>query len=204
MAEGKPPKDTQQGKEEPSGLGYRRLAMNPVAPSLAQEPTRRQERRGRPWLIFLVVVIGAAGLAWVAGRLANLHPGAEAEARLRTRLQGLEVWQMGTLVDARYLAGNKVRLQLGSHLVLETDEGRNAARQAALEAMDQFMQERPDRDLYIEGYQGEEQVLRAEYRRRSALLGPDGQPVPDVVVRVKGDPEGGLGAVVREGTREVR
>ena len=56
-----------------------------------------------------------------------------------------------------------------------------------------LMEERPGRDLYIDGYQEDERIVRVEYRSKSTLIGPGGDTIADIVVRVKGDPEGGMG-----------
>jgi hypothetical protein len=62
------------------------------------------------------------------------------------------------------------------------------------------MEERPNRDLKITGYQGDQQMLTAEYHSKGALVGPHGRVEPEILIHVAGE-EGGLVGAVSESTR---
>jgi hypothetical protein len=172
------------------GLGFRALAMNEIAPQKTDQASEVGRRAGGRWLI-LVGVLAAAAAIFLGGRaLVNLPPGKEAETRLRGRLMALDSWQQGVVRNAHYLSGNTLRVDFSTQLSTAREEARGQLRKAALDAMGILIQERPNRDLRLVGFQGEEQVLQAQYRQKTSLTGPGGEPVPDISVRVKGDPEG--------------
>jgi hypothetical protein len=190
MAEDKVPESARRGS-------YADLSMNVVAASSTAEPAETVRRKSRLWMVLVAMVVAAAALAWVAGKLSNLPPGEEADIRLQGALQNLDVWQRAIVTKATYEKGNTLRVQFTPQISTETDQGRAALRAAALDVMNVFRQQRPGRDLYINGYQGDEQVLEAEYSVKGSLPGPGGQPVPNIVVHVKGDPKGGIGTLAK-------
>jgi len=164
-----------------------------VVPASATEERSEAGRRARGLGGLVLVVLAAAAIIVVGTRLiANAPPGREAQERLRARLQGLPAWQLGTVMGAEYLAGNRLRVDFSPRLSPAKEKEREMIRQAAREVMGALMQERPGRDLYLDGYQGERQMVRGELRHKSFLVGPEGQQTPDILVRVEGDPEGGL------------
>ncbi len=121
--------------------------------------------------------------------LSNATPGAEAETRLIAKLEALPAWRLGDVMDARYVAGNRLRIGLSSRLSPTKAEEGERIGQAAREVMEVLIEERPGRDLYIDGFQGEQQVVTARYRHRSTLLDPSGQRIPDIAVHVVGQEE---------------
>ncbi|MCJ7822779.1 MAG: hypothetical protein MUQ26_06880, partial [Armatimonadetes bacterium] len=72
-------------------------------------------------------------------------------------------------------------------------EQRAQVRAATQAVMEILVTERPNRDLYIEGYTGDKSIVTAEYRHKSTLVGPGGEEGMDIAVRVAGDPKGGIG-----------
>ena len=180
--------------EQPQGpLGYEDLSMNVVPASATEERSEAGRRAGG--LGLLVVVVAAAALIAVVGArlVRNAPPGAEAEERLRTRLRSLAEWQSGVVMEARYVAGDRVRVDFSPRLSPMKEEERELIRQTTRDVMLVLAEERPNRDLYADGYQGERKMVRAELRHKTTLLGPEGQQVPEIIVRVAGDPEEGLG-----------
>ena len=175
---------------DPESLGFRALAMNEIAAPKTQEVSEVGRRAGSRWLVLVGVLVAAAAVYLIGRTLANLPPGAEAEARLRGRLTALDPWQRGVIRSAHYLSGASLRLDFSTQLSTLKEEDRRELRQATLGVMDVLMKERPNRDLRILGFQGEEQVVQAQYRQKSSLAGPGGQTVPDLSVRVRDDPEG--------------
>ncbi len=176
-------------------LGFRALAMNEIAAPKTQEASEVGRRAGSRWLVLAGVLVAAAAVYLVGRTVANLPPGAEAETRLRGALVALEPWQRGVIRSAHYLSGASIRVDFSPQLSTEREKDRRDLKEATLEAMGVLMKERPNRDLRILGFQGEEQVVRAEYHQKSSLVGPGGQAVPDISIRVKGDPEGLAGQV---------
>ena len=188
MAEGgtRQPED----KRSDGGLGFSALAMNEIAPQKTDQASEVARRAGSRWLIVVGVLV-AALVIFLGGRmLTNLPPGEEAEARLRSRLMTLKSWQGGVIRNARYLSGNSLRVDFSTQLSTAREQERDQLREAAREVMDVLIQERPNRDLRLLGFQGQERVVQAYYRQKSGLAGPGGEPVPEISVRVKGDPEG--------------
>ncbi len=187
-------------QERPSPLGFRELSMNEVAASATQEESEAPRRAGGLALVVFIALVGV-GLVVFGGRfIRNLAPGREAEERLREKASSLAVWQKGVVMDISYVAGDRVRVDFASNLPAESDEGRNAVRKATRQLMEVVIAERPGRDLYIDGYRAGEQIVRATYRAKSALTGPGDEPIPDIIIRVKGDPEGGVGAAYEAST----
>ncbi len=201
MAERTPDEDAREQAAEQArpGLGFRELSMNVIPASATEEESEAPRRAGRLAFVIVLVLVAAAVL-FIGGRLiSNLAPGQEAQERLRERVAALPAWQDGTIMDVRYLAGDRVRVEFSARVSTSRKEAREAVRQAARSVMEILMEERPGRDLYMEGHRGEEQILRAVYRAKSTLLGPDGEPINDIVVRVEGDPEGGIGEAYEQG-----
>jgi hypothetical protein len=60
--------------------------------------------------------------------------------------------------------------------------------------MEILVSERPGKDLYIDGYKGDDKIVEASYRHRSTLPTRGGERVMEMVVRVAGDPKEGMGA----------
>lgn len=186
---------SRNGKPESAkpGMDFRELSMNEVPASATAEQAEGPRRSAGAGLIVIGVLVAAALIVLGARLIGNAVPGQEAEERLQKRLSSLPVWQRGVVMEAAYAAGNKLRLEFAPSLSMAGDEGRNIARQAAQDVMGVLIEERPGRDLYIDGYQGDEKIVSAEYRAKSTLVGPGGERIADIVVRVKGDPEGGMG-----------
>ena len=192
MAEDRPRSSKSEGTQP--AMDFADLSMNEV-PAAATAEQGEGPRRGAGVGLVVVGVLVAAALIVLGARLiGNAAPGQEAEERLRKKLSSLPAWQRGVVLEAGYAAGNKLRLEFAPSLSVAGEEGRSIVRRAAQDVMDVLMEERPDRDLYIDGYQGEEKIVGAEYRAKSTLVGPGGERIADIVVRVKGDPEGGMGS----------
>jgi hypothetical protein len=181
--------------KEPGGLGLGDLSMNVVAASATEEPSEVGRRTGRTWLILLGVLIVVALLAFIGRSLTSLSPGAEAEARLRAKLQVLPAWQTGLIQSARYVSGAELRVDFAPQLSLVSEGNRKQVKDSAVTIMRILMEERPNRDLSIEGYQNDKAVLHAEYRSKGALVGPGGRVEPEIVVHMAGEEEGLAGAV---------
>lgn len=194
MADDKPRQET-----DDRGRAYDELSMNVVPSSVTEEKSEAPRRSA--WLALVVfAILGGVALVVLGIRLlGNLAPGQDAERRLRDRLTELEAWQSGVILDARYLSGDTLRINYSPRLSAANDQDRETIREATRSVMDVFMSERAGGDLYIEGYQDGEQIARAEYRAKSTLVGPSGEPIPDVVVRVEGDAEGGMAGALGRG-----
>jgi len=181
------------GDDTKAGRDFRDLSMNEVPASATADQDEEPRRGAGVGLIALGVLVAAALIVLGARLIGNAAPGQEAEDRLRQKLSSLPVWQRGVVLGAGYAAGNKVRLEFAPSLRVGADEGRSVVRSAVQDVVDVLITERPGRDLYVDGYQGEERIVTAEYRSKSTLVGPGGERIADIVVRVKGDPEGGMG-----------
>ncbi len=199
MSDGNDAKKAEQG-----GMGFGHLSMNEVPPSARVAAAEAPKPASRAAL-FVVLVIVAVGIVVLGARIAgNLAPGEEAEGRLRRSLETLPAWQKGDLMRAEYVSGNTVRLEFSSRLQPASDSDREAIRGMTRDVFEVLRRERPDRDLYIKGFQGQEQIVRGEYRYRSTVAGPGGQQLPDITVHVKGDPEGGLQQSFSSSSRQRR
>lgn len=191
MAEDRPRSGESEGRR--AGMHFDELSMNEVPASAAAGEAEGPKRNAGVGLIAVGVLVAAALIVLGARLVGNAVPGQEAEGRLKQRLSSLTVWQRGVVLEARYAAGNKLRLEFAPSLSMGGEDERDIVRRATLDVMDVLKEERPGRDLYIDGYQGDERIVNAEYRAKSTLLGPGGEQIADIVVRVKGDPEGGMG-----------
>jgi len=178
--------------------GFQDLSMNELPSSVGAEAMEVPERTSRLWLFVLLVLVAAGLIVFGARLLRNATPGQEAETRLRNKLSAIESWEQGALLQAKYVAGNKVRLEIASRLSTNNTEDRDIIRNAVGDVLKVLMTERPGRDLYVEGYQGDEQIARARYQAKTTLVGPGGEQVPDIVIRIEGDPEGGMGQAYGE------
>ncbi len=190
-------------------LRYEDLAMNVVPASVTKEPS---ESGRRAWSLVLVViaVLAVAGAGVLAGRvLLNPHPGREAETRLQQRLrEELPEWREGFVLDAGYSSGDRAWLRFTPsvttsymanekgerEIAVPSEDEREKIRQATRAAMETLVQERQGRDLFIYGFKGDDTIVEAHYRHKSTLVGPEGRALLDIVVRVAGDPEEGIGS----------
>jgi hypothetical protein len=162
----------------------------PAAARLAEGETPRQGSRA--WLLVILVLLALAAVAFGVRMIADIAPGREAELRLREQIERLPAWQHGDLMRVQYLSGNTLRIEFATRLNAFNEADREAIRQAAREVLEILRNERPGRDLRLEGYQEGEQIMSGEYRSERALVGPGGEQLPDISIRVKGDPEGGM------------
>jgi hypothetical protein len=182
----------EQAPPQQQGLGFGQLSMNELPPSgrVAEGDTPRQGSRA--WLLVILVLLALAVVAFGVRMIANVAPGREAELRLRQQIEQLPAWQKGDLMQVQYLSGNTLQLEFSTRLRASNDADREVIRQATREVFDILRKERPGRDLYLEGYQEGEQIVSGQYRSKGALVGPGGEQLPDISIRVKGDPEGGM------------
>jgi len=195
------------GEEKSGGAGYEDLSMNVVPAAVTEEQSESGRRAGG--LVLLVVgVLVVVVVAVLGGRfLLNPHPGQEAEDRLRQRLSELPAWRLGVVLEAGYKAGDRVWLGFApsirtarvmeeggeSKVVVVEDEAREKIRGATREAMRIVIEQRPGRDLYIDGYSGDDIIVEAYYRHKSTAIVPGREGMLDIVVRVAGDPKEGMG-----------
>jgi len=171
------------------------LAMNEIAPSITQEPSEVGKRIGWQWLIVLAVLLAVAGLGIGMRQMLNVAPGVEAQQSLQTKLGATAAWRSGMVLGAKYTAGDRLRVDLSTTVGSDP----TTLRKATIEVMKIFMQERQDRDLFIDGFQGDKQVVLAEYRNKGKLEVAGGGLEPDISVKVAGEPEGGIGSLVKPG-----
>lgn len=182
--------------KERGRLGYDDLAMNVVPASATEQSSEAGRRAGG--LTLLVVSVVAVAVAAVFGLrlISNPHPGQEAEQRLRQQLRDspltADLWESGDVQAAYYLAGNRLRIDFPLRVRIRSDEERNAIREATGQVMRVLIKERPHRDLFIDGFQGDRKIVQAEYRHKSTLRGRGGEQFLDIVVHVEGDPEEGM------------
>jgi len=182
-------RDTSQG----DGRMFDKLAMNEIAPSITQEPSEMPKRIRWTWLVVLAVLIGVAALGFGMRQMLNMPPGEEAQQRLRTRVETTDAWHSGTVLKVQYTAGDRLRVDFSTTIQPEP----TTLRKATIEVMKASMQERPDRDLFIDGFQGDRQVVSGEYRAKGKLAVAGGGLEPNIAVKVAGEPEGGIGQLVK-------
>ncbi len=191
MAPDAPEEKSQDQRPEAAGFGD--LLMNQVPSSATQEASEAPRMAGWRWALLFAILAGVALLGYGARAMLNVAPGREAEQRLRARLQTMPVFELGEVLSVHYLAGDRLRVDFAPSL--GTDPG--TLRKDTIEVMKVLMAERPDRDLFIDGYEGERQVVWGEYRNKGRLQVAGGALEPDITVRVAGEPEGGIGELVR-------
>ena len=183
------------GSEEAGGSSsYDDLSMNAVP---AAKTAGAGEARGRSamiWVGAFIVLVAAIAAAWGLRSVSNLPPGEAAEQQLQEEVQATVAWSSRTVQEATYLAGDRVRLEINPAISTGEEANRNRLREATVEVMEILIRLRPNRDLFIDGYKVGQPIVHGEYRFRSNLTGPSGEAAAGIVVRVEGDPEGGMGA----------
>jgi hypothetical protein len=175
------------------GRMFDNLSMNEIAPSITQEPSEVGKRIGWQWLIAVVVLVAVAALGFGMRQMLNVAPGTDAQQHLQTELAATDAWHSGMVLGARYTAGDRLRVDFS----LTAGSDSTALRKATIEVMKILIQERPNRDLYIDGFQGEKQVVSAEYRQKGKLAVAGGGLEPNIAVKVVGEPGGGIGSLVK-------
>jgi hypothetical protein len=185
------PKSQQHAKPD-TGLGLSNLSMNEIAPAerLAEDDIPRQ--KGRSWLTITAVLLAVALVGFFAHLLGNLSPGQNAQEQLRKSLEVLPAWQRGDVMQAEMVSSSELRLVFSDRLATSSEEDRTTIRQATQQAFEVFAEIKPNRDLKINGYQGNEQIVWGQFRPHSSLIGSGGEKIRDFTIKVKGDPEGGL------------
>lgn len=175
-----------------SGLGLARLSMNEIAPSEQVAEDDLPRRGGRVWLTVIVVLVAVTAVAFTARLIGGITPGQQIQTELQQALEQLPAWQHGDIMRTELVTGSALKLEFAGRLRTAADEDRTIIRTVTMDAFKLFAEKRPGRDLTINGYQGTEQIVWGQYRFRSTLIGPGGEQLPDFVIKVKGDPEGGL------------
>ena len=188
-----------EGRKPRAAAAMDGLAMNEVPSSATQETSEVRWRAGKLWLLLLGVLAAIVLLAYGARTFLNMPPGAEAEQSLRARLQETDAWQSGTVLGVQYVSGDRIRVDLARSAVGQS----SAVRPAMIEVMQILREQRPGRDLYIDGYQGSDRTVEVEYRQKGGLEMPGGGVEPDIRVRIEGEAEGGIGARVRPSGRST-
>jgi hypothetical protein len=174
------------------GLGFSHLAMNEIAASKTEEPSEVARRSSVKWgwIIAVLAVVGAG--AWLLRSALNLPPSTQVQQQFEQSPAMSAAMEQGWVHRVTFVSGSKVRIDF-SPLVGTTDEaGRKQLREFAAKLMDALIAARPGRDLDIIGFQDDSQMLQAHYRDRSTLVGRGGEPTRDLVIHVKGDPQGGI------------
>ncbi len=184
-----------QDKGKDGGALFPSLAMNEIASSATQERNEAPRRIGWMWLIVALILIGVAALGFGLRQMLNIAPGTDAQQALDRGVQSLGAWHRGVVLSARYMAGDRVRLEFSP--TLQADP--TTLRGATIEVMKVLMKERPNRDLFIDGFQGDTQVVEGKYRSKGMIEVAGGGLEPDITVRVAGEPEGGIGELVKPG-----
>ncbi len=180
--------------EAGGGNPYDDLSMNAVPAAKTAESGEPRGRSAMIWVGALVVLIAAIAVAWGLRSVSNLPPGEAAEQQLQKEVQATLAWSSRTVQEATYLAGDRVRLEFNPAISAGEEANRDRLREATVEMMEILIRLRPNRDLFIDGYQVGQPIVHGEYRFRSDLTGPSGEAAEDIVVRVEGDPEGRMGA----------
>jgi hypothetical protein len=189
--------------ETKGSLGFQDLSMNELPSAQPVAAGDAPGHSGRIAALVIAVLAVVAFLVIGSRLLSNAAPGQEAEMRLRQRLGTLPIWKKGVVMEVHYVAGDRIRLDFSSRLSTTVEEQQALIRDATRQALLVLREERPGRDLYVDGYQGEEQILSGEYRQKSTLIGAGGEHVPDIAIRIAGEGGGGLGGAFSEtsGTR---
>lgn len=188
-----------QGASEKKGpAGLQGLAMNEVPSSATQEASELPRRAGWRWLLLLAILVLVGLLGYGARMMINVAPGEAAQQELEGKLKQMALWRMGEVLGARYVAGDRIRVDFAAEMGLNAP----SLRSATIAVMKVLMIERPNRDLYIDGYQGERQIVQAEYHQKGKLQVAGGGFEPDITVRVEGEPEGGIGQLVKPSASE--
>ena len=180
--------------EAGGGNSYDDLSMNAVPAAQTAESGEPRGRSAMIWVGAFVVLIAAIAAAWGLRSVSNLPPGEAAEQELQEAVQATVAWSSRTVQEATYAAGDRVRLEFSPAISAGEEVNRDRLREATVEVMTILIQLRPNRDLFIDGYQVGQPIVHGEYRFRSTLTGMGGEAADDIVVRVEGDPEGGMGA----------
>ena len=183
-----------KGKEGGQAL-FPSLAMNEIASSATQERNEAPRRIGWRWLIVALILVGVAALGFGLRQMLNIAPGTDAQQALDRGVQSLDAWHRGVVLSARYMAGDRVRLEFSP--TLQADP--TTLRGATIEVMKVLVKERPNRDLFIDGFQDDTQVAEGKYRSKGMIEVAGGGLEPDITVRVAGEPEGGIGELVKPG-----
>ena len=188
--------EPREGRSEEAGGSspYDDLSMNAVP---AAQTAGAGEPRGRSmmiWVAAFVVLVVAIVATWGLRSVSNLPPGEAAQQELQEEVQATVAWSSRTVQEATYLAGDRVRLEISPAISTGDEANRTRLREATVEVMEILIRLRPNRDLFIDGYQVGQPVVQGEYRFRSNLTGPSGEAAADIVVHVEGDPEGRMGA----------
>jgi hypothetical protein len=206
-----------EGGEEKKGgsLGFDALAMNVVPAAATAEPSELGRRKGH-LVLWVVGVVAAAAIVVLGFRVVgNLRPGQEAEDRLLRALQEspetARLWERAVVMDARYVAGDRVQIDFPAtiravydateeKLVVPDEADREKVRSATRAVMEVLVRQRPGRDLYVDGYQGDKQIVEAVYRQHGSAAGGErgAKGGLDIVVRVAGDPKAGMGETYAE------
>lgn len=178
------------------GLGFSHLAMNEIAASKTGEPSEVARRASMKWLWIVAVVVVVGGGGWLLHSALNLPPPTQVQQQFEQSPAMSKAMEQGWVHRVTFLSGTKVRIDFSPNLSTADDEGRKQFRDLTADFMDALVTVRPGRDLDIIGFQENTQMLQAHYRDRSTLVGRGGEPIRDIVIHVKGDPQGSMASAM--------
>jgi len=190
--------ESKQPEPSESGLGFRNLSMNEIAPATTAEASEVGARTSRTWLLAAGVLIAVAALVWLFQGAVDRLPAPQVQEQLRQRIAAQPYGQDGTFQGISFLSGNKARVDFSATISTLDQKGRDQLRGATQDIMKKLVEVRPDRDLFLTGFQRDEVVVEARYLHRSTLVTSSGNKVPDISIQVRDDPEGGISGSMGE------
>jgi hypothetical protein len=188
--------EREQAPEVERGLGFGHLAMNEIAASKTEEASEVTRRSSMKWLWIIAVVAVVGAGAWLLRSALNLPPPTQVQQQFEQSPAVSKAVEQGWVRRVTFLSGSKVRIDFSPNLPIAEENDRQQVRELASGFLDALIAARPGRDLDLIGFQDSSQMLQAHYRDRSTLVGPSGEPARDVVIHVKGDPQGSMASAM--------
>ena len=183
------PKKTTSGE---SGLGFSDLSMNEIAPATTAEASEAGARVSKTWLLALGALAVMIALIWLFQKASDRPPSGQEQQQVWESIKAEPYGRDGTVQGISFISGNKVRVDFTATLSTLDEAGRAQLRTATQGIMKKLVEVTPDRDIFLTGFQRDEEVVQARYLHRSTLVAASGEEIPDISVQVKNDPEGGI------------
>lgn len=154
-----------EGKSRDGSLGLANFSMTAVHATETQEASEISRRAWRTVMLLVLFAALAGGVIWWlrVGRNRVWQPG-QTDEQFLTSLQSLPAAGLGLVSNFSFEDRITLKLQLSPQISTNDRQGQFQLRQILTEIITKFSNHRPNEELRVHAYQGEQEAGEARWR----------------------------------------